>query len=165
MFQSRRRFLGRSLSFGLPLLSLPGCGGTTSPQTGTPQAGTSPTLPESDLERSSDLSTNVQGRPRHGSEKQPWDTKPDAIRDKVIDITAEQLEIDQRNIASPEVAFVEDLEADSLDLVELIMEFEDEFDIRIADDDIEKFRTVDAAVEYIRLALRESQHQGSAVDE
>ena len=71
-----------------------------------------------------------------------------AIQEKVIDIVAEQLSIPKEEI-TPESSFVDDLKADSLDVVELVMEFEDEFQITIPDDDYEKIKTVGDAVKYI----------------
>ena len=70
------------------------------------------------------------------------------IQDKVIDIVAEQLGVDKEKI-KPESNFVNDLGADSLDTVELVMELEEEFDINIADDAAEKIQTVGEAVAHI----------------
>lgn len=67
---------------------------------------------------------------------------------KVIDIVGEQLGVSQEEISRTS-SFVDDLKADSLDVVELVMEFEDEFGITIPDDDYEKIRTVGDAVDYI----------------
>lgn len=72
----------------------------------------------------------------------------DAIFNKVRSIVAEQLGVDEEEI-TPNTSF-EDLNADSLDIVELIMALEEEFDIEIPDEDAEKLTTVGAAVEYIR---------------
>ena len=71
------------------------------------------------------------------------------IESKVIDIVAEQMGADKAKITR-ETSFVEDLNADSLDTVELVMEFEDEFEISIPDEDAEKIQTVGAAIEYIQ---------------
>lgn len=70
------------------------------------------------------------------------------MANKVMDIVSEQLSVDRGDITL-ESKFIEDLKADSLDLVELVMEFEDEFDIRIPDEDYSKIVTVQNAVEYI----------------
>ena len=70
------------------------------------------------------------------------------IEDKVISIVAEQLSVDKSEI-SRETSFVNDLNADSLDTVELVMEFEDEFDMSIPDEEAEKIQTVGAAIDYI----------------
>ncbi|SMB94820.1 acyl carrier protein [Thermanaeromonas toyohensis ToBE] len=72
----------------------------------------------------------------------------DSIFNKVRSIVAEQLGVDEEEI-TPNTSF-EDLNADSLDIVELIMALEEEFDIEIPDEDAEKLTTVGAAVEYIR---------------
>ena len=68
--------------------------------------------------------------------------------ERVTDIVAEQLGVDKEKI-TPETSFVNDLGADSLDTVELVMELEEEFDINIPDDAAEKIQTVGQAVEYI----------------
>lgn len=70
------------------------------------------------------------------------------IEAKVIDIVAEQMGVDKAQI-SRETGFVNDLNADSLDIVELVMEFEDEFDTSIPDEEAEKITTVGHAVDYI----------------
>jgi acyl carrier protein len=71
-----------------------------------------------------------------------------SIEDKVKKIIAEKLSVDLEEIV-PEASFVDDLGADSLDLVELIMSMEEEFDVEISDDDAEKMVTVKDALEYI----------------
>ena len=68
--------------------------------------------------------------------------------DKVKDVIIDKLGVEEESIKS-EAHFVDDLGADSLDTVELIMEFEEEFSIEIPDDDAEKITTVGSAVEYI----------------
>ena len=68
--------------------------------------------------------------------------------DKVKDVIIDKLGVEEESIKS-EAHFVNDLGADSLDTVELIMEFEEEFGIEIPDDDAEKITTVRSAVEYI----------------
>lgn len=72
-----------------------------------------------------------------------------SVKERVIDIVAEQLGVDRDKI-SEETSFVNDLGADSLDQVELVMEFEEEFDINIPDDAAEKIQTVGEAVRYIQ---------------
>jgi len=71
-----------------------------------------------------------------------------AIEEKVIDIISEQMGVDKSKITR-ETSFINDLNADSLDTVELVMEFEDEFDTSIPDEEAEKIQTVGAAIDYI----------------
>ena len=71
-----------------------------------------------------------------------------AIENKIIDIISEQMGVDKAD-SSRETSFINDLNADSLDTVELVMEFEDEFDMSIPDEEAEKIQTVGSAVEYI----------------
>ncbi len=70
------------------------------------------------------------------------------IAEKVQKIIVDQLGVDAANV-KPEASFVEDLGADSLDLTELIMAIEEEFDIEIADEDAQKIQKVQDAVDYI----------------
>ncbi len=70
------------------------------------------------------------------------------ILDRVTDIVSEQLGVDKDKITN-ETSFVNDLGADSLDTVELVMELEEEFDINIPDDAAEKIQTVGQAVSFI----------------
>jgi acyl carrier protein len=76
------------------------------------------------------------------------DVDVQAIEAKVIDIVSEQMGVDKAEI-SRETSFINDLNADSLDTVELVMEFEDEFDMSIPDEEAEKIQTVGAAIDYI----------------
>ncbi len=71
-----------------------------------------------------------------------------AIQTKVIGIISEQMGADKSEITR-ETSFINDLNADSLDTVELVMEFEDEFDMSIPDEEAEKIQTVGAAIDYI----------------
>ena len=71
-----------------------------------------------------------------------------AILDKVKEIIVDQLGVDPNEVTS-EAHFIEDLGADSLDTVELVMAFEDEFKIEIPDEDAEKISTVGTAVKYL----------------
>jgi acyl carrier protein len=73
---------------------------------------------------------------------------PDDIESKVIEIVAEQMSVDKSEITR-ETSFVNDLNADSLDTVELVMEFEDEFELSIPDEEAEKIQTVGQAIDYI----------------
>ena len=73
----------------------------------------------------------------------------DDIKEKIIDIVSEQMGIERSQITA-ESSFVNDLGADSLDTVELVMEFEDAFNIQVPDEDAEKIQTVGEAVKYIK---------------
>ncbi len=73
------------------------------------------------------------------------------IEAKVIDIVAEQMGADKAKITRA-TSFVEDLNADSLDTVELVMEFEDEFETSIPDEQAEKIKTVGEAIDFIKQA-------------
>lgn len=68
---------------------------------------------------------------------------------KVIEIVSEQMGVDKAEITR-ETHFINDLNADSLDTVELVMEFEDEFELSIPDDEAEKIQTVGQAIDYIK---------------
>lgn len=70
------------------------------------------------------------------------------IKSRVIRIVANQLGIDENNV-KPESSFIDDLGADSLDTVELVMAIEEEFDIEIPDDSAEKIKTVQDVVSYV----------------
>ncbi len=76
------------------------------------------------------------------------------IREKVVKIVSEQMGVDEGEITD-DTSFVNDLNADSLDTVELVMEFEDQFELSIPDEEAEKIQTVGDAVEYIH------KHQGN----
>lgn len=71
-----------------------------------------------------------------------------SVEESVIGIVSEQLQIPKEAVTSAK-SFVDDLKADSLDVVELVMEFEDVFKITIPDEDYEKIKTVGDAVKYI----------------
>ncbi|MHC4721778.1 MAG: acyl carrier protein [Planctomycetota bacterium] len=70
------------------------------------------------------------------------------MESKVVEIVSEQMGVDKAEITR-ETSFINDLNADSLDTVELVMEFEDEFDMSIPDEEAEKIQTVGAAIDYI----------------
>jgi acyl carrier protein len=78
------------------------------------------------------------------------------IEAKVTEIVSEQMGVDKAEI-SRETSFINDLNADSLDTVELVMEFEDEFDMSIPDEEAEKIQTVGAAIDYISKVLQEKE--------
>jgi len=70
------------------------------------------------------------------------------VEERVKQIVAEQLGVDDDQV-TPEASFMDDLGADSLDTVELVMALEEEFDIEISDEDAEKIQTVQNAIDYI----------------
>jgi acyl carrier protein len=71
------------------------------------------------------------------------------VEERVKKIIAEQLGVEEEEV-TPEASFVEDLGADSLDTVELVMALEEEFEIEIPDEDAEKILTVGKALDYIK---------------
>ena len=71
------------------------------------------------------------------------------IESKVKQIVMDKLGVDEAQV-TPEANFIEDLRADSLDTVELVMAFEEEFGIEIPDEDQEKITTVSSAIEYLK---------------
>ena len=76
------------------------------------------------------------------------------IQQKVIDLIVDQLGVDADSV-TPDAHFIDDLGADSLDTVELVMAFEEEFDIEIPDEDAEKLETVSDAAGYLSKRLSE----------
>ena len=82
------------------------------------------------------------------------------IETKVIEIISEQMGVDKAEITR-ETSFINDLNADSLDTVELVMEFEDEFDMSIPDEEAEKIQTVGAAVDYIVNIAQTKKKEGA----
>ena len=72
-----------------------------------------------------------------------------AIEDKVKEIIVDQLGVEAEQV-KPEASFIDDLGADSLDTVELVMVFEEEFDLEIPDEDAEKIKSVGDAITYIK---------------
>ena len=71
------------------------------------------------------------------------------IAEKVCTIVCNQLDVEREKV-KPEASFINDLGADSLDIVELVMELEEEFDMSIPDEEAEKILTVGKAIEYIK---------------
>jgi len=80
------------------------------------------------------------------------------VENKVIEIISEQMGVDKSEITR-ETSFINDLNADSLDTVELVMEFEDEFDMSIPDEEAEKIQTVGAAIDYIVNAMHAKKQE------
>ena len=78
----------------------------------------------------------------------------DDTQQKVTDLIVDQLGVDADSV-SPDAHFIDDLGADSLDTVELVMAYEEEFDIEIPDEDAEKLETVSDAIEYLNKRLSE----------
>ena len=76
------------------------------------------------------------------------------ITSRVKAIIADKLDVEETEV-TPEASFTNDLGADSLDTVELIMEFEKEFNIQIPDDQAEKIQTVGHAIEYLETAIKQ----------
>jgi acyl carrier protein len=76
-------------------------------------------------------------------------TSDKPVEERVKAIIVEQLGVEENDVA-PAAKFIEDLGADSLDTVELVMAFEEEFDIEIPDEDAEKITTVGDAIQYIK---------------
>ena len=71
------------------------------------------------------------------------------LEDRVTEIIVEQLGVSKEEVV-PEASFIDDLGADSLDIVELVMAMEEEFDIEIPDEDAEKIQTIADAISYVR---------------
>jgi acyl carrier protein len=74
------------------------------------------------------------------------------VADKIKKIICEQLDVPEEDVV-PEASFVDDLGADSLDQVELIMAMEEEFDVSIPDEDAENIGTVQDAIDYVKKVL------------
>jgi len=71
------------------------------------------------------------------------------LEERVIEIIMEQLDVTKEECL-PEASFIDDLGADSLDLVELIMEMEENFGIQIADEELEKIRTIKDVIDFLK---------------
>ena len=81
------------------------------------------------------------------------------VLERVKELVVEQLGVDAEEVTE-DASFVDDLGADSLDIVELVMAFEEEFDLEIADEDAEKIQSVGNAVEYIKQRLGSGSRAG-----
>jgi acyl carrier protein len=77
-----------------------------------------------------------------------------SVEEKVREIIVDQLGVDEKQVTA-DAAFIDDLGADSLDTVELVMALEEEFGIEIPDEDAEKIQTVGDAIEYIQKQLQQ----------
>jgi acyl carrier protein len=75
-----------------------------------------------------------------------------SLEDRVSEIIVEQLGVTKEEVV-PEASFIDDLGADSLDIVELVMAMEEEFDVEIPDEDAEKIQTIGLAVTYLKEKL------------
>ena len=78
-----------------------------------------------------------------------------AVEQKVKEIICEQLGVSEEEV-TPEASFIEDLGADSLDIVELVMAMEEEFEMEIPDEDAEKIVTVKDVIDYVKRRTQES---------
>ena len=79
-----------------------------------------------------------------------------SVEQRVIDIVCEHLAVNKEKVHRG-TSFIEDIGADSLDIVELVMELEEEFDCQIPDDQAEKIKTVGQAIEFIEAKMKEKQ--------
>jgi len=77
-----------------------------------------------------------------------------SVEEKVLNIIAEKLNVSKEQL-KPEASFVDDLGADSLDLVELVMAMEEEFGMEISDEEAEKLRTVGDVLNYVKERVKE----------
>ena len=98
-----------------------------------------------------DQNENSEGEQAAPAESEPSPVKSGSIADRVFDLVANNLGAERGEIAR-EQTFIGDLSADSLDIVELIMELEEEFDLDIPEDQAEKIETVGQAIDYIESA-------------
>ncbi|HET6573064.1 MAG TPA: acyl carrier protein [Fimbriiglobus sp.] len=79
-----------------------------------------------------------------------------SVEQRVMEIVSEHLAVNKEKLTRA-TNFIEDIGADSLDIVELVMELEEEFDIQIPDDQAEKIKTIGEAVDYIEARVKEKQ--------
>ncbi len=78
-----------------------------------------------------------------------------SVEEKVIDIIVEKLNVPRKKV-KPEASFIDDLGADSLDLVELVMAMEEAFDMEVSDEEAEKLRTVKDVIDYVKARVGEA---------
>jgi acyl carrier protein len=83
-----------------------------------------------------------------GGMRRLWEDKTVSVEERVIEIVCENLGVNKEQVTRS-TKFIEDIGADSLDIVELVMELEEEFEITIPDDQAEKIKTVGEAIDYI----------------
>ena len=84
-----------------------------------------------------------------------------SIEEKVKDIIVEQLGVNPEQV-TPQASFIEDLGADSLDIVELVMAFEEEFSVEVPDEDAEKLQTEGDVINYIKEKAKQQGDAGGA---
>ena len=99
--------------------------------------------------------------PRAGNSNQQIFMADKSIEEKVKDIIVEQLGVNPEQV-TPQASFIEDLGADSLDIVELVMAFEEEFSVEVPDEDAEKLQTVGDVINYIKQKAKQQGDAGSA---
>jgi acyl carrier protein len=96
-----------------------------------------------------------------GKERKSSVPSREEIQESVVQIVCDQMGV-SRDKVTPETSFINDLGADSLDTVELVMEFEDEFELNIPDEDAEKIQTVGDAIKYIEEKSSEKDEKKEA---
>jgi acyl carrier protein len=149
--EHRRAFLGQAAALMVAALGAMTAG--CEPIKGVkpdhpPTKGIRPDQPRGNIENAERV--HVGGGVRPGLYSRP--PRAGSVRDRVIDIVVEQLGLDKKRVTD-KANFVKDLGADSLDTVELVMEFEEEFNLNIPDDVAMKIYTVGQAIEYIEKAV------------
>lgn len=122
---------------------------------GSARAGTESTAPSAAQEPATDVSdagpepaTDAERGQPNNSLTKGGETMAASAEERLKKIIAEQLSVSEEEV-TPEANFIEDLNADSLDLVELIMSLEEEFNVKISDEEAEKIRTVQDALDYL----------------
>src|SRR5437879_491647 len=94
--------------------------------------------------------------------RKPGEDRPvPSVEERVIEIVCENLGVNKEQVTR-NTSFQEDIGADSLDIVELVMELEEEFEITIPDEEAEKIKTVGQAIDYIEAKLKEKGGGGGA---